>query len=85
MLKFGVVVLLLMAGAAQAASEYLILSATQKENMATLINLNGKLCARVTQVRKYDDGDHYVECVTYRGGTATKAYYVNLKTGQARD
>jgi len=55
------------------------------EAIATVINLNGLLCARVTNVRplKVRDDVFEVTCIEYRGGTGTVRYIVNTETGIA--
>lgn len=54
------------------------------EIIATLINLNGLLCAQVQSVNKLQIPDEYeVICTTYRGGTSTSTYIVNKTTGKA--
>ncbi|WP_206377610.1 zinc ribbon domain-containing protein [Sphingobium sp. TB-6] len=55
------------------------------EAIATVINLNGHLCARVTNVAplRMRDSVYEVTCVEYRGGTGTVRYIVNANTGVA--
>ena len=55
------------------------------EAIATVINLNGLLCARVLNVAPLQvSGDVYeVTCTEYRGGTGTVRYIVNSDTGVA--
>ena len=54
------------------------------ELMATLLNLQGYLCARVISVVPLDLPKHYeVRCIEYRGGNGTVDYIVNLGTGEA--
>lgn len=55
------------------------------ETIATIINLNGLLCAKVTDVRPLRvQADVYeVTCIEYRGGTGTVRYIVNADTGLA--
>ena len=56
-----------------------------KEKMATVINLNGQLCARVESIRPAGEKDMYnVECIRYRDGTGKATYLVNARTGQAK-
>ena len=59
-------------------------TAEAREMMATLINLNGHLCARVISVSPLRmDRAYEVICVEYRGGQGTVTYIVNMKTGIA--
>ncbi|MHC1701474.1 MAG: zinc-ribbon domain-containing protein [Humidesulfovibrio sp.] len=51
------------------------------EGMATLINLNGCLCAKVTSVRNMSGAIYYVDCVEYRNGSGEVTYRVDLDTG----
>lgn len=53
------------------------------EMMATLINMNGKLCAKVISVRRLDvDPKKFeVRCIEYRGGDGTIDYIVDTGTG----
>ena len=54
------------------------------EMLATLLNLQGYLCARVTSVVPLDLPKHYeVRCIEYRGGRGTVDYIINLETGRA--
>jgi hypothetical protein len=55
------------------------------ELIATILNLNGLLCARVTDVRplKVDENVFEVTCIEYRGGTGQAQYIVNASTGDA--
>lgn len=54
------------------------------ETVATVINLNGFLCAKVTDVRTMQVRDQYeVTCTEYRGGSGTVRYIVNKSTGVA--
>lgn len=53
-------------------------------NMATLLVLNGLLCAEAIEVRKLaQDGKYEVRCIEYRGGSGTVDYIVDLDTGKA--
>lgn len=62
---------------ASAASE-----AELKEKVATLINLNGHLCASVTDVRPLEiAGNFEITCVEYRGGSGTVRYILNAAKG----
>lgn len=55
-----------------------------KEMLATLLNLQGFLCAKVTNVHPLELPKHYeVRCIEYRGGSGTVDYIVNLETGRA--
>jgi len=46
-----------------------------KELIATMINLNGDLCAKVTEVHPLQQPNIYeVTCIEYRGGTGTVRY-----------
>lgn len=55
------------------------------ETIATAINLNGLLCAKVTRVQplKVNDSTFEVTCIEYRGGSGTVRYIVNTDTGVA--
>lgn len=55
------------------------------EMIATAINLNGHLCAKVTRVQplKVNDSTFEVTCIEYRGGSGTVRYIVNTDTGVA--
>ncbi|MCL4069329.1 hypothetical protein M3484_22480 [Pseudomonas sp. GX19020] len=54
------------------------------EQVATVINLNGHLCARVTDVRPLEQSNTYeVTCIEYRGGSGTVRYIMNAATGVA--
>ena len=54
------------------------------EMLATLLNLQGYLCARVINVVPLDLPKHYeVRCIEYRGGQGTVDYIINLETGRA--
>lgn len=59
------------------------LTPDQREKFATIINLNGQLCARVIEVRKRESSTYYVECETHKHSLARKAYTVDLKNGKA--
>jgi hypothetical protein len=54
------------------------------ELIATIININGHLCAKVKRVNPLRQAGIYeVTCTKYRGGTATQIYMVNSNTGAA--
>ena len=54
------------------------------EQIATILNLNGLLCARVVEMRLLPLGKMYeVTCIAYRGGRATKSYVLNMEDGSA--
>ncbi len=54
------------------------------EKIATVINLNGHLCASVTDVRPLELKDVYeVTCVEYRGGSGEVRYIMNARQGSA--
>jgi hypothetical protein len=54
--------------------------------IATGINLNGHLCARVVDIRALRVTSAYeVTCVAYRGGTAKKAYLLEALKGIASE
>ncbi|GEM_PF-2979871 len=58
--------------------------AETRELVATGINLNGLLCARVTAIRPLEvDGNYEVECLEYRGGKITKSYFIDVWRGLA--
>ncbi|WP_420465582.1 hypothetical protein [Panacagrimonas sp.] len=56
-----------------------------EEIAATLLNLNGHLCAEVQSIRRPESRDDLfeVQCVEYRGGKAQKAYMVDAASGKA--
>ncbi len=55
-----------------------------EEQMATMLNLNGLLCAKITSIRPLVlDKKYEVTCIEYRGGSATVTYIYNGKTGKA--
>lgn len=54
------------------------------EKVATVINLNGHLCASVTDVRPLEIQDTYeVTCIEYRGGSGEVRYLMNARKGTA--
>lgn len=54
------------------------------EKIATVINLNGHLCASVTDVRPLELQDVYeVTCIEYRGGSGEVRYIMNARQGSA--
>ncbi|WOF77650.1 hypothetical protein [Stutzerimonas kunmingensis] len=58
--------------------------AETRELVATGINLNGHLCARVTAIRPLKlDGGYEIECIEYRGGSTTKTYIIHAGRGFA--
>jgi hypothetical protein len=59
-------------------------SEKSKQMVATMINLNRLLCAEVVEVRPLSVANQVeVTCVTYRGGSARKAYVLDTVTGKA--
>lgn len=70
--------------AVPAQAELIKPTADQREQFATLINLNGLLCAQVIEVRKRESKTYYVVCETYRNRLEQRAYLVDLKTGKAK-
>lgn len=55
-----------------------------EEQIATVLNLNGHLCATVTDVRPLRQADTYeVTCIEYRGGTGKVRYILQARTGIA--
>lgn len=55
-----------------------------KEMVATIINLNGHLCAKVTEIRPLQIKDTYeVTCIEYRGGSGTVRYILDALKGTA--
>lgn len=55
-----------------------------KETMATFINLNGLLCAKVTNIRPLKLNNKFeVMCIEYRGGAGTVRYIFDGNTGIA--
>jgi len=67
------------------SSERLPSKQESAEAIATVINLNGHLCARVTNVAplKVSGSAYEVTCIEYRGGTGKVRYVVNADTGVA--
>lgn len=55
-----------------------------EEKAATVINLNGKLCARVTAITKLGGDVYSVSCVRYRDGTGFATYEMNAATGNVK-
>jgi hypothetical protein len=54
------------------------------ELIATGINLNDHLCAKVLEVRPLKMKSRYeVKCTSYRGGTSTKHYIIDALNGVA--
>jgi len=59
-------------------------SQDSKEKVATLLNLQGFLCARVVSISPLKVKDTYeVQCIEYRGGEGTVGYVLNAATGVA--
>lgn len=56
----------------------------KSERVATLINLNGQLCARVIQIEHLYLDKYKVTCARYRDGVGTSTYDIDLKTGLAQ-
>lgn len=57
-------------------------SAEVDEQIATVININGFLCARVVSVRPLGEKDVYVvRCIEYRDGSGVADYIMNAATG----
>lgn len=52
--------------------------------MATLINLKGRLCARVTAVQPIVKDEYLVSCIQNRDGTGIATYHFNSATGQIK-
>ncbi len=51
---------------------------------ATILNLNGLLCAEVTDIRPLQIKNIFeVTCIEYRDGTATKTYMMDAAKGTA--
>lgn len=66
------------------ASDAFAIDNETKEMIATVINLNGLLCATVTDVRKLQIANQYeVTCIEYRGGSGTVRYIVDFSKGTA--
>lgn len=61
------------------------LTTEQAEQFATLINLNGHLCARVIEARRRADPKMiYVECERRRDSLSRVAYEVDLASGKVK-
>lgn len=56
-------------------------SEDSKNTLAALINLNGELCARVTEISRISGDVYRVSCIRYRDGTGSATYEVNAATG----
>jgi hypothetical protein len=55
-----------------------------EEMTATILNINGFLCAKVTDIRPLQVENQYeVTCIEYRGGSGTVRYILNAATGKA--
>lgn len=55
-----------------------------EQMIAAGINLNGLLCAKITEIRPLKvQGAYEVTCIAYRGGTATKTYVIDSTKGTA--
>ncbi|KAB2959105.1 MAG: hypothetical protein F9K16_12740 [Thermoanaerobaculia bacterium] len=55
-----------------------------KEVAATIINLNGMLCAEVVSMRKLElENKVEVSCIEFRGGSNHVSYIVDTKSGKA--
>lgn len=55
-----------------------------RNQIATMINLNGHLCAEVKWFSALKNPDLYeVNCVLYRGGNGSGVYILNARTGTA--
>jgi hypothetical protein len=54
-----------------------------KETTATILNLNGLLCAKVVEIRPLEMANQYeVTCIEYRGGSGTVRYILNAATAR---
>lgn len=59
-------------------------SASSEEVVATVLNLNGYLCAHVDEVRRLEVQNQYeVTCIERRGGSGTVRYIVDATKGTA--
>lgn len=69
---------------ATSPKDNLTASETAKETAATMINLNGHLCAKVTELlpAKNQSDAFEVTCTEYRNGTGTAHYLLDSKTGK---
>ncbi|MBA2492278.1 MAG: hypothetical protein H0V34_11465 [Gammaproteobacteria bacterium] len=57
-----------------------------KELVSTGINLNGHLCAEISDIRPLEvAGAYEVSCIAYRGGSAEKAYLLEALEGIASE
>ena len=55
-----------------------------KETVALMLNANGHLCAKVTDISLLQIKNQYeVTCIAYRGGKGTKTYVFNAADGTA--
>jgi hypothetical protein len=49
-----------------------------------MINLNGQLCAKITDVQPLGNSVYRVTCIRYRDGTGTAIYELNATTGAVK-
>ncbi len=55
-----------------------------KKTVALMLNMNGHLCATVTDITPLQIKNQYeVTCIAYRGGKGTKTYIFNAADGTA--
>jgi len=55
-----------------------------KEMVATGLNMNGHLCAQITDISPLKQNSKYeVSCIAYQGGKAQKTYIVDALNGVA--
>jgi hypothetical protein len=56
-----------------------------KEVTALILNVNGLLCAKVTDIRPLEvrEDVYEVECIEYRGGKGKKTYIMDASKGKA--
>ena len=77
MKKIFIVAFCVFGGMANAMTQHEI-----KEMSATIINVNGYLCASVTSISPTSSPDVYrVRCVEYRDGSGSASYTMNARTG----
>jgi hypothetical protein len=60
------------------------LSHDSKTTLATIINMNGELCAHVQSAEPMGADRYRVTCTRYRDGTGTATYELNAKTGTVK-
>ncbi|NDP40490.1 MAG: hypothetical protein GZ093_17405 [Rhodoferax sp.] len=60
------------------------ISEDSKSKAALLINLNGQLCAKVTDISRISGDLYRVTCTRYRDGTGSATYEMNAAAGTVK-